>query len=119
MGPMTTAWARLASGESIVLRPSGLSMVPLIHDRQPVTLAPCDAAVLEIGDIVLARVNGNILLHLVSDLDAAGRRVQISNNRGKINGWVCHDDVAGICIAVDGVPRPDSVRKTAVPTPQP
>lgn len=88
-------------------------MVPLIHDQQQVTLAPCDPAGLEIGDIVLARVNGNILLHLVSDLDTAGRRVQISNNQGKINGWTGYGDVAGICIAVGGVPRPGAQHKTA------
>lgn len=108
---MTTACARLADGEPVTLRPSGRSMVPLIHDRQQVVIAPCDPAALEIGDIVLARVAGNILLHLVTGVDPAARRIQIGNNLGKINGWVGYGDVAGICVTVDGAPRPDTAGK--------
>jgi hypothetical protein len=95
-------------------------MEPLICNKQLVTLAPCDPARLEIGDIVLVRVSGNILLHLVSGLDRARRRVQISNNRGKINGWAGYDKIVGICLAVEGVPRPGATLKTATPeTPLP
>jgi hypothetical protein len=81
-------------------------MVPLIHSRQLVTVAPVDPARLEIGDIVLARVAGTTYLHLVSAVDGGGNRVQISNNRGRVNGWTNHARVYGICVAVDGVPRP-------------
>ncbi|WP_229928141.1 hypothetical protein [Kitasatospora indigofera] len=31
--------------------------------------------------------------------------MQISNNRGRVNGWTSHDRVFGICVAVDGVTR--------------
>ncbi|NUR64902.1 MAG: S26 family signal peptidase, partial [Streptomyces sp.] len=57
------------------------------------------------GDIVLARVAGTVYLHLVSSVDLARKRVQISNNRGRVNGWTSHDRVFGICVAVDGVTR--------------
>jgi hypothetical protein len=43
---------------------------------------------MEVGDIVLARVARTTYLLLVSAIDAAAGRVQISNNRGKVNGWV-------------------------------
>lgn len=97
--------ARVAGGATVEFRPTGSSMVPLIRSRAQVTVAPVDPRRLEVGDIVLARVAGRVYLHLVSALDPARGRVQISNNRGRINGWTGHDRVYGICLTVDGVPR--------------
>ena len=54
----------------------------------------------------LARVSGTVYLHLVSAVDAGTGRVQISNNRGRINGWTNQSRVYGICVAVDGFTRP-------------
>ena len=80
-------------------------MVPLIRSRQLVTVAPVAPAKVEIGDIVLVRVAGSTYLHLVSAIDAKGGRIQISSNRGRVNGWTNHARVYGICVAVDGVRR--------------
>lgn len=80
-------------------------MVPLIRSRQHVVVAPVDPSKLEVGDIVLARVTGTVYLHLVSAVDQARKRVQISNNRGRVNGWTSHDRVFGICLAVEGAAR--------------
>jgi len=77
-----------------------------------VTVAPVDPTRVEVGDIVLARVAGTTYLHLVSAVDGAHSRVQISNNRGRVNGWTSHARVYGICTAVDGVPRPRIAGKT-------
>jgi hypothetical protein len=109
---LDAAAGRVAAGATAELRPSGSSMVPLIRSRQQVTIAPVDPAKLEVGDIVLARVAGAVYLHLVSAVDLARKRVQISNNRGRVNGWTSHDRVFGICVAVDGVARPGSGGKT-------
>ena len=98
--------ARVAAGQTVNFRPSGSSMVPLIASRQEVTVAPAAPTALEVGDIVLARVAGTVYLHLVSAVDAARGRVQISNNRGRVNGWTTHARVYGICVAVAGTPRP-------------
>jgi hypothetical protein len=106
--------ARVAAGATVEFRPRGGSMVPLIRSRQLVTVAPVDPAKVEAGDIVLARVAGTVYLHLVSAVDAPGGRVQISNNRGRVNGWTSHARVFGICTAVDGTPRP---RLTGKPRP--
>jgi hypothetical protein len=81
-------------------------MVPLIRSRQLVTVVPCEPASVEAGDIVLARVAGAVYLHLVSAVDPVRGRVQISNNRGRVNGWTTYARVYGICISVDGKPRP-------------
>jgi hypothetical protein len=92
-------------------------MVPLIRSRQLVVVAPVDPSKLEVGDIVLARVAGTVYLHLVSSHDPARKRVQVSNNRGRINGWTNHDRVFGICVAVDGVPRAGAADKTLTADP--
>jgi hypothetical protein len=106
MGVMEAIANRVAGGATVEFRPSGGSMVPLIRSRQLVTVAPVDPARVEVGDIVLARVAGTVYLHLVSAVDAGAGRVQISNNRGRVNGWTNHARVYGICTAVDGARRP-------------
>jgi hypothetical protein len=111
MGVLDAVAGRVAGGATVEFKPSGSSMVPLIRSRQSVVVAPVNPAKLEVGDIVLARVAGTVYLHLVSSLDPTRNRVQISNNRGRVNGWTSHDRVFGICIAVEGRPRTSSLCK--------
>ncbi|WP_448322194.1 S24 family peptidase [Streptomyces sp. CO7] len=115
MGALDAIAQRVAGGATVTFRPSGTSMVPLIQNRQQVVVAPVDPATVEAGDIVLARVAGTVYLHLVSSVDPAGQRVQISNNRGRVNGWTGRDRVFGICVAVDGVARPRTDGRTRDP----
>ncbi|WP_328444614.1 S26 family signal peptidase [Streptomyces sp. NBC_00386] len=117
MGVLDGVATRVAGGQTVEFRPSGTSMIPLIRSRQLVTVAPVDPSKLAVGDIVLARVAGTVYLHLVSSLEPARKRVQISNNRGHVNGWTGHDRVFGICVAVDGTPRPGAAAK--VPASEP
>ncbi len=60
-------------------------MRPLVESGATVTLQPVELESLKRGDIVLCRVSGNVYLHLVKAI--GGGRVQIGNNRGRINGW--------------------------------
>ncbi|MFE5208914.1 S24/S26 family peptidase [Streptomyces sp. NPDC056600] len=115
MGALDAVAQRVAGGATVTFRPSGASMTPLIRNRQQVVVAPVDPARVEVGDVVLARVAGTVYLHLVSSVDPARKRVQISNNRGRVNGWTSHDRVFGICVAVDGVARPRTEGKTRDP----
>lgn len=115
MGVLDAVAGRVAAGATVDFRPSGSSMVPLIRSRQLVTVAPVDPASVEVGDIVLSRVAGSVYLHLVSAVDPSRKRVQISNNRGRVNGWTSHARVYGICTAVDGVPRPGIGAKVRQP----
>ena len=98
MGMLDVVAGRVAGGATVEFKPSGSSMLPLIRSRQSVVVAPADPAKLEFGDIVLARVAGTVYLHLVPSLDPTRNRVQISNNRGRVNGWTSHDRVFGICV---------------------
>jgi Peptidase S24-like len=104
--------ARVGEGNTVDFRPRGSSMVPLIRSGDLVKVSPVDPAKVEVGDIVLARVAGAVYLHLVSAIDPARRRVQISNNRGRINGWTSFDRVYGICVTVEGTSRPRAQAKT-------
>ncbi|WP_262056193.1 S26 family signal peptidase [Streptomyces sp. STR69] len=117
MGALDAVAGRVAGGATVTFRPSGSSMVPLIRSRQRVVVAPVDPSKVEVGDIVLARVAGTVYLHLVSSVDLARKRVQISNNRGRVNGWTGHDRVFGICVAVDDVARSGAAGKTSRPAP--
>ncbi|GLW35020.1 hypothetical protein [Actinoplanes regularis] len=117
MGALDAHGMRVAGGAVIRFRPTGSSMVPLIRSRQLVTVAPVDPARLEVGDIVLARVAGTTYLHLVSAINPDAGRVQISNNRGRVNGWTSYARVFGICTAVDDVPRPRTAGKVRAPAP--
>ncbi|MEU6309355.1 S26 family signal peptidase [Streptomyces sp. NPDC047014] len=115
MGALDAVAVRVAGGATVEFRPTGGSMVPLVRSRQRVVVAPVDPAKLEAGDIVLARVAGTVYLHLVSAVDPARGRVQISNNRGRVNGWTGHARVFGICTSVDGVPRSGAAAKARRP----
>ncbi|MEV8097551.1 S26 family signal peptidase [Kitasatospora sp. NPDC085879] len=118
MGVLDGVAGRVAGGATVEFRPSGSSMVPLVRSRQAVVVAPVDPAKLEVGDIVLARVAGTVYLHLVSALEPARRRAQISNNRGRVNGWTGYDRVFGICVSVDGVPRAGAAAKVRADRPR-
>ena len=112
MGIMEVMAARVAAGEMVEFRPTGSSMVPLVRSRQLVRVVPVDPSKVEVGDILLVKVTGAVYLHLVSAVDQPKGRVQISNNRGRVNGWTTHARVYGICTHVDGVPRPRVAGKT-------
>jgi len=106
---------RVAEGETVTFRPTGNSMVPLIHSRDEVVVAPVDPNLVEVGDIVLTKVAGNIYIHLVKAIEPGKHRVQIGNNRGGINGWTGFDRVYGIAVSVAGVDRPGALAKVSQP----
>ena len=116
---MDAAAGRVAAGETVEFRPTGNSMVPLIQSRQNVRVEPVDATGVEVGDIVLVRVASTTYLHLVSAVDHDRARVQISNNRGRVNGWTGHARVYGICTVVNDVSRPRTQGKTTADGPPP
>jgi hypothetical protein len=70
-----------------------------IESGQLCTVEPVDPSSIEVGDIVLCRVNGREYLHLVKAID--GERFQIGNNRGRINGWVTARSIFGRCTRVE------------------
>ena len=75
-------------------------MVGKIESGQLCTVEPVDPATLDVGDIVLCKVNGSEYLHLIKAIQ--GPRFQIGNNRGKINGWITANSIFGRCVRVEG-----------------
>lgn len=99
------SWAKFAieelkKGNTVQVRPRGHSMTGKVNDGDRVTLSPCDPETLEVGDIVLVRVKGNVYLHLIKAIDSKGRFL-IGNNRGGINGWVGGGAIYGIAVKVE------------------
>jgi hypothetical protein len=70
-----------------------------IESGQLCTVEPVDVSMLRVGDIVLCKVNGNQYLHLIKAVQ--GRRFQIGNNKGRINGWVSANSIYGRCTRVE------------------
>ncbi|HZZ78935.1 MAG TPA: S24 family peptidase [Gemmataceae bacterium] len=99
MGWATQDIARLQAGETVQFRPKGNSMQGKIESGQLCTVEPVDVESLEVGDIVLCKVNGSQYLHLVKAIQ--GKRFQIGNNRGRINGWVSENSIFGKCTKVE------------------
>src|SRR5688572_28754419 len=90
---------RLQAGETVQFRPRGTSMQGKIESGQLCTVEPVDIATLEVGDIVLCKVNGKQYLHLVKAIQ--DKRFQIGNNRGRINGCVGVNSVFGKCTRIE------------------
>jgi|SRR5438105_2900712 len=99
MGWATEHIARLQEGETVEFRPRGNSMQGKISSGQLCTVVPVQYDSINVGDIVLCKVNGRQYLHLVKAKQ--GDRVQIGNNRGRINGWTSRNSVYGKCVRVE------------------
>jgi hypothetical protein len=99
MGWATVYIDKLKKGETVQFRPRGNSMKGKIDSGQLCTVAPIKAEEVEVGDVVLCKVNGNQYLHLVKARQ--GQRFQIGNNRGRINGWVGLNGIYGKCIQIE------------------
>ena len=100
MGWATQYIEMLKEGETIQFRPRGNSMVGKIESGQLCTVAPVRSAnELSVGDIVLCKVKGRQYIHLIKAIQ--GKRFQIGNNRGRINGWVTIGSIYGKCIRVE------------------
>jgi len=74
-------------------------MTGKIESGQLCTVAPIDPETLQVGDIVLCKVNGQEYLHLIKAMK--GLQFQIGNNQGRINGWISVNAIFGKCIAIE------------------
>jgi hypothetical protein len=99
MGWATVYIDKLKKGETVQFRPRGNSMKGKIDSGQLCTVVPITAEEVEVGDIVLCKVNGNQYLHLVKARQ--GQRFQIGNNRGRINGWIGSNGIYGKCTRIE------------------
>src|SRR5262245_45486681 len=98
MGWATGHVEKLMNGDTVQFRPRGQSMSGKIESGQLCTVEPVTND-LQVGDIVLCKVNGREFLHLIKAIQ--GQRYQIGNNRGFINGWIGRNGVYGKCIRVE------------------
>lgn len=90
---------QLREGRTVSFRPRGNSMRGKVESGQLCTVEPVEATALQVGDIVLCKVNGRQHLHLVKAID--GERFLIGNNRGRTNGWIGPSGIFGRCTRVE------------------
>lgn len=91
--------AKLKNNETVAFRPRGNSMKGKIESCQLCTVEPITAEAINVGDIVLCKVNGREYLHMVKAIQ--GQRFQIGNNRGRINGWISANSIFGKCVKIE------------------
>jgi phage repressor protein C with HTH and peptisase S24 domain len=89
---------KLNAGETVSFRPRGNSMVPLIKSGELCTVVPVGTTVLITGQIVLCKVKGKHYLHIITGVKPD--QVQISNNKGFVNGWTPLKNVFGVLTSV-------------------
>jgi hypothetical protein len=94
MGWATKYIEQLSQGKQVQFRPRGNSMRGKIETGQLVTVEPAAHREIKVGSIVLCKVNGAQYLHLVKAI--SGDRLQIGNNRGRINGWTNRRNIFGL-----------------------
>ena len=99
MGWATHYIEKLKNNETFSFRPRGGSMKGKIESGQLCTVAPAKEEDLKKGDIVLCKVSGNQYLHLIKAIQ--GKRYQIGNNIGRINGWITFNSIYGKLIKVE------------------
>ncbi len=72
-------------------------MQGIIEGGELISVQPCCAEDLHVGDAVLARVKGkrfvHIVVHLVQRIDNG--RFLIGSNNGRLDGWVQSEDISG------------------------
>ena len=91
---------KLKHGETVQFRPRGHSMKGKIESGQLCTVIPIkNYSELQKDDIVLCKVRGNEYLHLIKAI--SGKRFQIGNNQGRINGWIGQNSIFGKCIKIE------------------
>lgn len=76
----------LAAGRTVVTKPHGNSMTPMIKSGQRIEITPVADRHPKVGDAVLAKVKGRYMIHKITAIGDDGR-YQISNNHGHVNGW--------------------------------
>ena len=90
----------------VQFRPVGKSMSGLIESGELVTIKLLDALEpLNVGSIVLCKVDDRVYLHKVTHIDKPGHPYEelylIGNNRGGINGWIPYEQIYGVCVKVE------------------
>lgn len=90
---------RLTAGETVTFRPRGNSMTPRIMDGQQVTVRPFgDGEHPRVDDVVLAKVHGRFVLHLVLAVVEKENRFCIGNAHGHVNGCAVREKIYGIVV---------------------
>lgn len=69
-------------------------MEPILHSGEVFYfLSVTEETTLSEGDIVFCKVDNEFLLHKITAINED--KIQIGNNKGKINGWTTREHICG------------------------
>lgn len=86
--------ALLRSGETVQLHTRGRSMWPAITSRSRIEVCPCPASELAVGDVGAFERGGQVIVHRVAQLSAAGIHFAGDSLRHD-DGCIPHQQVLG------------------------
>lgn len=90
----------LKAGEECIIVGFGQSMTPILKSGQPVRVIPItNDIILKKNDIVFCKVSGHFYLHKISAI-RNGKSYQISNNHGRVNGWISKNQIYGKVVEI-------------------
>ena len=90
----------LKEGQTVKFRGHGNSMQGRIESGQLITVEPIGDREIEVGNILVCKVEGRLWVHLCTAIGNDGR-YQISNNKGFINGWTTYKNIFGIVVKIE------------------
>ena len=99
MGWVKDALKELSENGECQIRPQGGSMKGRIESGELVTIKKITPEEINVDDAAFVKWKGNYLLHIIKDVK--DDKILISNNLGKINGWISQKDVIGKVIEVE------------------
>ena len=91
----------LEERNEVILRCNGKSMTPILYPGESIYIRKVDHKLLRENDTVFCRIKGNLQVHLISAIDSANDRYQISNAKKFVNGWINSDNIFGLAIKVE------------------
>lgn len=91
----------LADTGSVTFKCNGNSMRPIMAPGDTLYIKKVDHAKLRTGDAVFCKVGGGLQVHKISAIDESKARWQISNNHGRVNGWIGAPNIYGLCVQVN------------------
>lgn len=89
----------LEEKNEVAIKCNGRSMIPLIHPKETIHLKKVLISQLRVGDAVFVRIKRALQVHILSAID--NDRMQISNRKGFINGWVGKNSIYGLAVRIE------------------
>ena len=101
MGNRKFAIKVLEEKGEVIIKCNGNSMRPIIAPKEAIHLKRVLREQLRVGDAVFCRINGNLQVHKLTNIDEKNQRYEISNNHGHRNGVIGIANIFGLAVKIE------------------